>query len=239
MSPTFETFDQEFLTRVAGVTYVNQDGTDRQALLRACSPGQPVHLRREPDNPHDKFAIAVALKSGHVIGYIPAGDSRLAEHIDRGGQIAATILSITGGRTWLQRLLGIKGKSYGCVIKIAKGDFDWSTVSPWMAADREIDNLIKSAKRREKNAPNAAVRQYRDAIQKIMALDSNGPTAAAWRTARYPINRLSLALHRQGKEEEALFEIQRWESYPDAVGISDADRQSVNKRKLRLGKSST
>lgn len=35
------------------------------------APGRPLTLRPEPDNPHDPHAVAVALASGDVVGYVP------------------------------------------------------------------------------------------------------------------------------------------------------------------------
>lgn len=226
----------EFKTRIAGVTYHNEDGIDRQSLLKSCCAGERVELRREPDNPYDKFAIAVINTKEQILGYIPAGDSRLADHIDRGGEIRATVFKVTGGPHFFQRLLGLPVRPYGCVLTIAKGDFNWKTVAPWMDANREIDKLIQAAHLSEKSSPLVAIAQYRDAIERIMALDAVGAKASAWRTAKYPIDRLSLTLDKQGQKKEALAEIARWKAYRDVVGISDAEQGTVNKREARLVK---
>lgn len=233
---TVARFEQEFKTRVAGVTHCNPDGTDRQLLLKKCRSGEEVELRREPDNPHDRFAIMVINARSEVLGYIPAGDRRLAEHIDRGGEVRASIVAITGGPNVFQKLFGLRGKSYGCVLKIVQRDFDWKAVRPWMDANTEIDRLVKLTRQLEKDSPDKAIAQYRDAVERIMALDSNGSKASAWRTARYPIDRLSLVLARQHKTAEALTEIARWRLYADPVGISDAEQESITKREARLAR---
>jgi hypothetical protein len=229
-------FEQDFKTRVAGVTHPNVDGTDRQSLLKKCRSGEEIELRREPNNPHDKFAIAVVNVRGEILGYMPAGDRTLARHIDGGGQIRASIVAITGGRNLLQKLLGLHGKCYGCVVRIVKGDFDWKAVGPWMDANREIDKLTKAARLSESDSPERSILQYRDVIAKIIALDSNGLKASAWRTTRYPIDRLSLVLDRQDRKAEALAEIQHWLHYADPVGISNAERESITKREARLAR---
>ncbi len=108
-----------------------------------------------------------------------AGGRRLANHIDRGGQVRAS----TGSPNLFQKLLELSGKHYGCALKIVNGNFDWKAVAPWMDADREIDNLIKAAHQSEKDAPEKSIMQYQNAIKKIIALDSNGPNASVWRTA--------------------------------------------------------
>ena len=136
----------------------------------------------------------------------------------------------------LQRLIGLRGKCYGCVLRIVIGDPDWKSVAPWMDANREIDKLIKATRLSEKDSPEKAIAQYRVAIAKIMALDSHGSKARAWRTAKYPIDRLSLLLARQGEKTEALAEIARWRQYTDPVGISDAECESITKREARLAR---
>lgn len=226
----------EFKTRIAGVTYHNEDGTDRQSLLKNCRAGERVELSREPNNPYDKFAISVTNIKGQILGYIPAGDSRLADHIDRGGEIRATVFKVTGGPHFFQRLFGLPVRPYGCVLEIVKGDFNWKAVAPWMDANRKIDNLIKAAHMSEKSSPLAAIAHYRDAVEQIIAMDAVGTKASAWRTAKYPIERLSLTLDKQGQKREALTELARWRAYRDVVGISDAEQVTVNKREARLAK---
>jgi hypothetical protein len=230
------TFEEQFKARVAGVTHRNPNGVNRQSLLRKCSAGEVVGLRREPENPYDRFAIVVLNANSQVLGYIPAGDRRLAEHIDRGGETRATIVAITGGPNIFQKLLGLGGKSYGCLLNIVKRDFDWKAVKPWLDANSTLDKLVKASHRLEKDSPDDAIAQYRDAIVKIMALDSNGSKASAWRTVKYPIDRPSLVLNRQGRNAEALAEIERWRQYADPVGVADAERASVSKREARLVK---
>lgn len=56
-----------FFCHVAGVSY-------RRPALDAAdiSPGAPLRLARERDNPHDPNAIAVLDPAGEQLGYIPA-----------------------------------------------------------------------------------------------------------------------------------------------------------------------
>jgi hypothetical protein len=96
-----------FHTSVAGVTMKNDDGMERQKLiLAAAKVGQAVELIREPDNEHDDNAVAVWIESTVLlvakvrgkIGYIPADLAwEIAEHMDDGGKIRATISELTGG----------------------------------------------------------------------------------------------------------------------------------------------
>jgi hypothetical protein len=60
---------RDFHTKVAGVTQQNDDGTDRQAVIRRCRRGERVDLVPEPENPVDpeatsKRLAAAATRSG-------------------------------------------------------------------------------------------------------------------------------------------------------------------------------
>jgi hypothetical protein len=219
---------------LSGVTHSNLDGVNRQFHLKRTKRGSRVRLVREPDNRHDRFAVRVVNSHGNTIGYLPSGDRRMAEHLDRGGKYESHVVKVTGGPNFLQMIFGRLGKNYGCVLEITKGDFDWKAASPWMDADRKINKLLKSAMDSEKNDPLKAIKTYQKAIAQISALDSNGPIATAWRTTVYPINRLSMLLDKQGMKVESLKEIQRWRIYPDRQRIPDADLKAVENRLRRL-----
>lgn len=102
-------------TKVVGVTYKNDDRTSRQAILKRMEKttrrGDPIELRREPDNPYDKYAIAVYNKDGEQLGYINKETAReYAEYIDTGERVTAEVDKIIGG--------GLM-RSYGCIIDLA------------------------------------------------------------------------------------------------------------------------
>jgi len=108
-------------------------------------------------------------------------------------------------------LLPSRKQYYGCVIQITEGDYDWKTITPLMDEDRTIGQVLAVAKRLERTDAVGAVRAYREVIERIRAFDARGPLARAWRTARYPINRLTLVLERLGSAEEALGELSGYE----------------------------
>ena len=60
-----------FRLNVAGVTYSNNDGSSRKAILNRCSVGENLKLLREPNNPYDKNAVAVTRHNGEQLGYLP------------------------------------------------------------------------------------------------------------------------------------------------------------------------
>jgi hypothetical protein len=86
----------EFPLSVVGESYKNKDGTARQSIIRRCSPGDPVSLVPEPDNPKDRFAVAVVHRLGQI-GYLPSGSGRVADDMASGKFLSVTILSIHGG----------------------------------------------------------------------------------------------------------------------------------------------
>ena len=73
----------------------------RHRYVTADSVGEPIFLRREYANPHDKNAIAVYLKSGVQIGYMPKDYAKeVAPMIDAGARHDASIKKVlTEGRS--------------------------------------------------------------------------------------------------------------------------------------------
>lgn len=94
---------KKVFTKVAGVTY-----EDRQSILPTLHSGMPLELFREPNNFHDKNAIALYC-NGKMIGYIKRDLAMgLAFLIDRGTRVEGEIVEITGG----------DGLTYGCNIEL-------------------------------------------------------------------------------------------------------------------------
>jgi hypothetical protein len=96
----------EFHTKLAGVTFTNPDGSDRQDLIEDLadeiqrSGPLPLKLRREPHNPYDSHAIAVLNSAGKQLGFV-AKDvaSQLAPQIDSGTQVTIHAVIVTGNGT--------------------------------------------------------------------------------------------------------------------------------------------
>ena len=59
-----------FFGQLAGESYHNADGSDRQAIIQKCDVGELLVLEHEPDNPHDINAIRVLRQNGEQIGYL-------------------------------------------------------------------------------------------------------------------------------------------------------------------------
>jgi hypothetical protein len=75
--------------RIAGSAYY-----DCNIVLPRLHPGDPLRLRRQPDNPHDDRAIEVFWRE-HKLGYLPRLDNAAAASLlDRTHTMRAEILGI-------------------------------------------------------------------------------------------------------------------------------------------------
>lgn len=99
-------------TKIAGVTQNNEDGSNRQNILKTCQPEDKLLLRREHYNKYDKNAIQILLKrTGKQLGYINREvTAEIAPYIDSGNSIWAEITSLTGGSA--------QKPTIGCNIRI-------------------------------------------------------------------------------------------------------------------------
>ena len=61
---------RHFFANVAGESFHNDDGSDRQPIISRCRVGEALILDAEPDNPEDENAIRVLRLDGKQIGYI-------------------------------------------------------------------------------------------------------------------------------------------------------------------------
>jgi hypothetical protein len=108
-------------TKVAGTTFKNADGGDRQHLIRyACKVGAAAQLVAEPSNPHDPNAHGVWIgctrwfffSSLVQLGYLSAWDAKdVASKKRTGHSFTAEVAAIRGGTD---------GKSLGVVLRIAE-----------------------------------------------------------------------------------------------------------------------
>lgn len=142
-------------SKVSGVTFTNEDGSNRQQVIRKhCRPGTPLLYAREPSNPRDRNAIGLWVADrrggpgrGHQVGYIGSQlSTELAYHVDRGGTLAIEVLEVTGGTA---------GKEFlGVNIAIRIQDAPRLTVAPqaevipWFERLERLGDLFYVARRR-------------------------------------------------------------------------------------------
>jgi hypothetical protein len=220
-----------FKTTVAGVTFANADGSSRQDAIRTLSARVPVRLVREPNNAHDPYAVAVFTPEGRQIGYVPRGDMRLALHLDRGGQVTARVLSLTGSEPFIARFIRAFRKTRGCVVEITRHAFD-----PAFEAARANDNagirtLLEQAREVEDSSPDGALELYARATHLAGRLDAEH---LHWRSERLPIDRITMILVKAKKYEAARQAVLDYRSQKDPLGLDATTTAALQKRAARI-----
>lgn len=87
----------DFSVPACGEMFDNEDGTSRQDELRNCLPGEVVHLVREPENPHDRMAVALVSARGIRVGYLRRDRAVwIGSKIDRGYDVRAIVERVKG-----------------------------------------------------------------------------------------------------------------------------------------------
>lgn len=96
----------EILTKVAGTSFNNSDGSSRQKILSRCRSGDRIELKyyRYKGEP----AYAVHTHWGRI-GNLPAEDARALYNMPKNYCVSGVITKVTGGRL---------GKYYGCNIQL-------------------------------------------------------------------------------------------------------------------------
>ena len=85
-------------TKVYGISFRNADGTRRQQVAEKCSPGDPLVLVREPENPYDDLAVAVHTVGNAQLGYLGGHLAhQVTDALESGRRVSAAIINVTGG----------------------------------------------------------------------------------------------------------------------------------------------
>lgn len=86
-------------SRIAGFQYY-----EGEVFRHSLKAGEPLTLRREPDNPHDSLAVEV-LWHNHKLGYIPRYEnSMLASLMDQKALLSARITHVGESDNGWQRV---------------------------------------------------------------------------------------------------------------------------------------
>lgn len=84
--------------KIRGVSFPNDDGSERQAIIRRCRLGEYLLTRRDRDNGFSRNAIGVFREGGDQLGNVPEYVARdFAPLMDSGMESTAILLNITGG----------------------------------------------------------------------------------------------------------------------------------------------
>jgi hypothetical protein len=107
-------------SRVSGVTFKNDDGSDRQAIITKCRPGEELNLTRDPADEFDSGAVKVIRGTGDQIGFLPA-------HMTRDGDPSGIAHKMDSGTTYRCRVIEVTGggpdRHYAINIEITDGDW--------------------------------------------------------------------------------------------------------------------
>ena len=99
---------REFHTKVVGVTFNNDNGTSRQAILRGCRVGEDIIFKPVPTKEYPD-AIGVFNARGQQLGHISAELAQELKTKYPTNPMKVVIAGLTGGES---------DKSYGCNLHI-------------------------------------------------------------------------------------------------------------------------
>lgn len=83
-----------FRIYIAGIQYKNDDGTDRQLIIKKCRKGEELLLVRTSSK-YDDCGIRICRKNGECLGWVPAKFSyEFTSEMERGIEISAFFHSL-------------------------------------------------------------------------------------------------------------------------------------------------
>jgi hypothetical protein len=84
--------------KVAGVTFPNDDGSERQRIIKNCKVGEPLVLRHDAYNEYSLFATQVLRENGEQLGHAPEYlAERICQEVESGFRSAGVLKNVTGG----------------------------------------------------------------------------------------------------------------------------------------------
>ncbi len=84
--------------KVAGVTFPNDDGSERQAIIKRCKPGEQLVLKHDSYNKYSIFATAVCRMNREQLGHAPEYlAERIVNEIEDGFNAIGVLAEVTGG----------------------------------------------------------------------------------------------------------------------------------------------
>lgn len=98
---------RDFHTKVVGVTFNNDDGSSRQAIIKACKPGDDIIFKPVPTAEYPD-AIGVFNKRGQQLGHLSQGVAAEIKNEYGYNPMSVTVSNVTGGGEY----------SYGCNLHI-------------------------------------------------------------------------------------------------------------------------
>ena len=97
----------ELTLAVVGIDFPNADGSNRRSAAMMTVPGDPVELVPEPNNQHDRNAIAVFTAQGTQLGYVTAERAPfIGGKLKRGEDAIAIFQGIEGSAAYIRVRFG-------------------------------------------------------------------------------------------------------------------------------------
>lgn len=220
-----------FITKVVGVSYANNDGSDRQNIISNCYEGESLLLI--PELYKGKYAIAVCNKKFEQLGYLNA---ELAEEISdliirRKSKVDAKIESINGG----------KGKTTGVNIEIQKyvNNNRQKPAVKEKSLEKPYDPNIKMHRlsyQRNQQAYELEQNGYIDnAIELYRSIIDN--KKLDMNSASMPFDRLTIIYRRRKQYDEEISTIEKWiEVMKQSPLYEEKKNAELEKLNLRLEK---
>ena len=141
---------RHMFTKAVGVSYENDDGTRRQAIIPRCQPYERLALEHDDTNQYDPNAVKVRRQTGEHIGWL---NRRLAAEVvsksRKGYRFAAFVKNITGG-TGRKRTYGMN-----LVTLIAEPGVPDEEAQAY--ADRLLPALLAEDEVRDRREPTTVV----------------------------------------------------------------------------------
>jgi hypothetical protein len=111
-------------TKVSGVSFPNDDGIERQEIIRHCRRGEVLRLIHDPTNRYSPFAIKVLRQTGQQIGHIPEQwAEQVCELMQDGCDVSAQITNVTGG-TYGKEYRGVNVAVFFAKRTVTNGEYD-------------------------------------------------------------------------------------------------------------------
>jgi hypothetical protein len=93
--------------KVAGVTYPNDDGSERQDIIKRCKVGEQLTLRHDAYNEYSIFATQVLRANGEQLGHAPEYLAEMiCSELEAGYSATGILKDLTGG-TWDKPTRGV------------------------------------------------------------------------------------------------------------------------------------
>ena len=84
--------------KIAGVSFPNDDGSERQTIIRNCTAGEQLLLEHDRNNSYSIYATKILRTNGQQLGHAPEYlAQRIVDRLEDGFHVTSLITQLTGG----------------------------------------------------------------------------------------------------------------------------------------------